>query len=113
MADKEIEQRPLYSGKEDRATAEHLRSGESCLVTGYGNSMVPKLYSGETVIMDPVTEDTELKKGDIVLVKVKGHYYCHLISAIRGKSYQISNNHKHVNGWVSRSSIYGIMVSKV
>ena len=102
----------MYKGKEDKATADHLRQGETCIVVGYGNSMAPKLMSGEAVIMEPVNEDTVLEKGDIVLVKVNGKYYCHLISAIRKNSYQISNNHKHVNGWVSKSKIYGRMVSK-
>ncbi len=102
----------MYKGKEDKATADHLRQGETCIVVGYGNSMTPKLMSGEAVIMEPVNEDTVLEKGDIVLVKVNGKYYCHLISAIRKNSYQISNNHKHVNGWVSKSKIYGRMVSK-
>ena len=102
----------MYSGKENKITAEHLQAGETCCVTGYGNSMTPKLKSGETVIMEPVTEETVLNKGDIVLVKVNGRYYCHLISAIRGNSYQISNNHKHVNGWVSKNKIYGRMIGK-
>ena len=102
----------MYSGKEDKNTADHLLAGETCIVTGYGQSMTPKLESGESVIMEPVNEDTVLEKGDIVLAKVNGHYYCHLISAIRGKSYQISNNHKHVNGWVSKKKIYGRMTSK-
>ena len=102
----------MYKGKEDKATAEHLRSGESCIVVGYGNSMTPKLMSGEAVIMEPVNDDTILNKNDIVLVKVNGRYYCHLISAIKHNSYQISNNHKHVNGWVSKRNIYGRMVSK-
>ena len=103
----------MYKGKENRATAEHLQSGETCIVVGYGNSMTPKLLSGEAVIMEPVKEKTVLNKNDIVLVKVNGRYYCHLISAIRGNSYQISNNHKHVNGWVSKDKIYGRMISKV
>ena len=102
----------MFQGKEDKATAEHLKAGETCIVVGYGNSMTPKLMSGEAVIMEPVTEETVLYKNDIVLVKVKGHYYCHLISAIRNNSYQISNNHKHVNGWVSKKNIFGRMTSK-
>ena len=103
----------MYNGKENKETAEHLQNGETCIVTGYGNSMTPKLKSGESVIMEPVTKDTELNKGDIVLVKVNGHYYCHLISAIKNNSYQISNNHKHVNGWVSKNCIFGRMISKL
>lgn len=102
----------MFSGKENKETADRLASGETCIVIGYGNSMTPKLKSGEAVIMEPVTDETDLRKDDIVLVKVNGRYYCHLISAIRGRSYQISNNHKHVNGWVSRKNIFGRMVSK-
>lgn len=102
----------MFKGKEDSITTEHLQNGETCIVTGYGNSMTPKLKSGESVIMEPVTEETILKKGDIVLCKVNGNYYCHLISSIRGNSYQISNNHKHVNGWVSKNNIFGRMISK-
>ena len=102
----------MFKGKEDSITAEHLQNGETCIVTGYGNSMTPKLKSGESVIMEPVTEETILKKGDIVLCKVNGNYYCHLISSIRGNSYQISNNHKHVNGWISKNNIFGRMISK-
>ena len=102
----------MFKGKEDKITAEHLMSGETCIVVGYGNSMTPKLKSGEAVIMEPVKEDTILKKNDIVLCKVNGRYYCHLISAIKGNLYQISNNHKHVNGWVSKSNIFGRMIAK-
>lgn len=103
----------MFKGKEDKITAEHLQNGETCIVTGYGNSMTPKLKSGESVIMEPVTEETILKKGDIVLCKVNGNYYCHLISSIKGNSYQISNNHKHVNGWISKNNIFGRMTSKM
>lgn len=99
-----------YSGKEDHATVEHLLKGETCKVTGYGNSMTPILASGQSVIVEPVTEETELEKRDIVLCKVNGHHYLHLIHAIRnGKSYLIGNNHGHMNGWVSRSKIYGVV----
>ncbi|MBC8922627.1 phage repressor protein, partial [Escherichia coli] len=41
--------------------------------------------------------------------KVRGSFFTHKISKIRGKQYQISNNHKHVNGWITRNSIYGIV----
>lgn len=100
-----------YSGKEDATTLKHLQAGETCKVTGYGQSMTPRLKSGQSVIVEPVTDQTVLKKRDIVFVKVNGHIYLHLISAIKNnKQFQISNNHKHVNGWVSRSSIYGKVV---
>lgn len=103
----------MFEGKENKITADHLLNGETCIVTGYGNSMTPILKSGESVIVEPITESTVLKKNDIVLCKVKGHYYLHKISAIKGKSYQISNNHGHVNGTVGIGCIFGVMKSKI
>lgn len=59
----------------------------------------------------PVIKETRLKKNDIVFCKVKGKYYLHKISAIKnGVSYQISNNHGHVNGTIGRNNIYGVVV---
>ena len=102
-----------YSGFENRFSAEHLRNGETCKITGIGNSMTPILKSKQPVICEPVTEETELKKRDIVLAKVNGHYCLHLIHSIKtnkkGSSYLIGNNHGHMNGWISRNNIYGIV----
>lgn len=70
--------------------------------------MAPILKSGQPVICEPVTKNTELNKNDIVLCKVKGKYYLHKISSIKnGVRYQISNNHGHINGTISRNNIYG------
>lgn len=99
-----------YEGKENAITVEHLKNGETCKVVGFGQSMTPILKSGQPVICVPVTKETELKKNDIVFCKVKGKYYLHKISSIKnGVSYQISNNHGHVNGTISRSNIYGLV----
>lgn len=101
----------IFEGKENAITAEHLKKGETCKVIGYGQSMTPILKSGQPVIVEPVNEDTCLKKNDIVFCKVKGHYYLHKISAIKNQDcYQISNNHGHVNGTISRRNIYGKVV---
>lgn len=100
-----------YEGKENAITAEHLKHGEICKIIGFGQSMTPILKSGQPVICIPVTENTILKKNDIVFCKVKGNYYLHKISAIKnGVSYQISNNHGHINGTITRSNIYGKVV---
>ena len=100
-----------FEGKENAITAEHLRNGDTCKVVGFGQSITPILKSGQPVICKPVTEDTELKKNDIVLCKVKGNYYLHKISAIKNSvSYQISNNHGHVNGTITKSNIFGIVI---
>ena len=90
-----------FEGKENAITAEHLKNGEICKIVGYGQSMTPILKSGQPVICKPVTKDTLLKKND----------YLHKISAIKnGVSYQISNNHGHVNGTINKNNIFGIVV---
>ena len=100
-----------YEGKGNAITAEHLKNGETCKVIGFGQSMTPILKSGQPVICEPVSDKTELNKNDIVLCKVKGKYYLHKISSIKNEvSYQISNNHGHVNGTISRKNIYGKVV---
>lgn len=73
-----------------------------------GNSMLPIIKSRQPVTLEPVI-GKELKGKDIVFCKVRGNYYTHLISAIKGEQYQISNNHKHINGWVTKNAIYGIV----
>ena len=98
-----------FHGNESRMTAEHLKNGETCRVTGVGNSMIPILKSRQSVICIPVTDDVELKKKDIVLCKVNHHYYLHLIHAIKNDCYLIGNNHGHMNGWIGRKNIYGVV----
>ena len=99
-----------FEGKENSITAAKLREGKVCKVVGYGQSMTPKLKSGQAVICIPVTDDVELNKKDIVLCKVGRHYYLHLIHAIKNESYLIGNNHGHMNGTISRNNIFGKVV---
>lgn len=71
--------------------------------------MKGKVNSGDLVTVEPAHWHT-LKKGDIVLCKVNGRHYLHLIKAINNGNYQIGNNRGHINGWVGINSIYGKMV---
>lgn len=72
--------------------------------------MKGKIDSGQLCTVEPVDLDA-LQKGDIVLCKVRGNEYLHLIKAIRGKQFQIGNNRGGINGWVSGNSIFGKCVS--
>jgi len=100
-----------YSGLENRISAEHLKAGEVIKVTGKGQSMTPILKSGQPVICVPVTDKTLLDKRDIVLCKVNGHYYLHLIWSLKpGDRFLIGNNHNHPNGVISRKNIFGKVV---
>lgn len=69
--------------------------------------MKGKIASGQLVTVEPVAGH-KLQKGDIVLCKVNGTQYLHLIKAIQGERYQIGNNIGRINGWVSQNAIYGI-----
>jgi hypothetical protein len=42
---------------------------------------------------------------------LKGSEYLHLVKAIDGERFQIGNNRGRINGWISRSGIFGRCVS--
>lgn len=68
--------------------------------------MTGKIESGQLCTVEPVDTDG-VEVGDIVLFKVKGCEYIHLVKAIQGKRFQIGNNRGRINGWISGESIYG------
>ncbi|HAS47672.1 MAG TPA: hypothetical protein DCS93_44755 [Microscillaceae bacterium] len=84
-----------------------LQNGETVEFRPRGHSMKGKVESGQLVTVEPIG-DRELKKGDIVLCKVSGNQYLHLIKAIQGNRYQIGNNVGGINGWIGINAIYGI-----
>lgn len=77
-----------------------------------GSSMVPLIRSRQQVTVAPV-DPTKLEVGDIVLARVAGTVYLHLISSLdpTRNRVQISNNHERVNGWTSHDRVYGICVA--
>lgn len=86
-----------------------LKEGETVSFRPHGNSMVPRIHSGQLCTVEPVKLE-QVAKGDIVLCKVRGSQYLHLVSAIRDGQLQISNNKGHVNGWVGPDAVYGRLV---
>lgn len=94
---------------------EKLKCGENAIVKPHGNSMTGKIESGQTVELSPINiVDYTLMPKDIVLVKVKGNIYLHLIKAIKNENgktkFLIGNNKGGTNGWVSIGAIYGIAI---
>lgn len=85
---------------------EALRRGETVQVRPRGHSMRGRVNDGNLVTLEPCDTDT-LQADDIVLVKVKGRDYLHLIKAINGKRFQIGNNRGGINGWVGPNCVYG------
>ena len=83
-----------------------LQSGEVVQFRPRGNSMSPKIESGQLCTVEPV-DPTALRVGDIVLCRVGGSEYLHLVKAIQGPRFQIGNNRGRINGWVTARSIFG------
>lgn len=85
---------------------EKLAGGEAVSFRPRGNSMTGKIESGQLCTVEPV-DQTSLRVGDIVLCKVRGREYLHLVKAIQGERFQIGNNRGRINGWISAGAIFG------
>jgi hypothetical protein len=85
---------------------EKLRAGQTVSFRPRGNSMAGKIESGQLCTVAPVDAGT-IAVGDIVLCKVRGREYLHLVKAIQGQRFQIGNNRGRINGWVSANAIFG------
>lgn len=83
-----------------------LRDGHPVSFRPRGNSMSGKIAFGQLCTVEPV-DPSSLRVGDIVLCKVNGREYLHLIKAIQGPRFQIGNNRGRINGWISAASIFG------
>jgi hypothetical protein len=84
-----------------------LKAGEIVSFRPHGHSMKGKIESGQLCTVAPIQAYNELKVGDIVLCKVHGNEYIHLIKAIQGARFQIGNNRGGINGWVGSNCIFG------
>lgn len=92
---------------------EMLREGSNVQFRPQGKSMEPLIKSGQLVTMRPVRTLGDAQVGNMVLCKVGGSYYLHLVSALdENKRIQISNNQGHVNGWTTLNQVFGV-VTKV
>lgn len=94
------------------AVAARVAAGNTVDFRPRGGSMVPLVRSGDLVTVAPVVP-ARVETGDIVLVRVAGTTYLHLVSAVdhERQRVQISNNRGRVNGWTGHSRVYGICVS--
>jgi len=59
--------------------------------------------NGTVARVDPAT----LAVGDIVLCRVRGADYLHLVKAIQDGRFQIGNNRGRINGSIGAAGIFG------
>jgi phage repressor protein C with HTH and peptisase S24 domain len=88
---------------------ERLKRGERVSFRPRGNSMAPRIKSGDLCTVDPADHAT-LESGDIVLCRVRGAEYLHFVKAIQGERFQIGNNRGGINGWIGANGIFGKLV---
>src|SRR5260221_9920521 len=86
---------------------EALQAGRSVQIRPRGHSMRGKVNDGDLVTVEPCQPE-KLKPGDVVLVKVKGNVYLHLVKAVDSRRILIGNNRGGINGWVGPNAVYGI-----
>lgn len=88
--------------------AKKLQSGETIQFRPSGNSMVPRIKSRQLVTVEPA-EVSQIESGDVVLCKVKGNYYLHLVKKIGDDGrVLISNNKGRENGWTRQ--VFGKLI---
>ena len=95
---------------------EKLKNGQAAELTPHGNSMIPHIYSGEKIYIVPFTkefaEHQPIKKGDIVLAKVKGSVILHMVVGLdKHRGFLIANAKGRENGWTN--TIYGKFIRKI
>lgn len=87
------------------AYIQRLAAGETVTLHPRGNSMTPRIKSGQEVTVVPVASAVDV--GDVVLCRVRGRAYLHIVTAIEGARFQIGNNHGRINGWIVAAAIFG------
>ena len=86
---------------------ERLKAGETVKFRPRGPSMKGRVASGALVTVEPVSG--EVAVDEVVLCKVHGAQYLHIVKARQGDRYLIGNNVGGTNGWIGRSGIFGRM----
>jgi hypothetical protein len=87
---------------------EQLRNGQTVSFRPRGESMTPMIRSGQLCTVEPIKNKNVVLVGDIVLCKVNGSEYLHLVKACHAGSFQIGNNHGRVNGWTT--AVFGRLI---
>ena len=88
---------------------ERLKAGETVSFRPRGHSMQGRIESGQLCTVAPVDADA-VAVDDIVLCRVRGAEYLHIVKAIQGSRFQIGNNRGRINGWIGPNSIFGKLI---
>jgi hypothetical protein len=84
---------------------ERLKRGETVTFRPRGGSIAGRIESGPRCTVAPIADVATLRVDDIVLCRVHGAEYLHLIKTIDGGRFQIGNHKGDVNGRIGNGSI--------
>lgn len=89
-----------------------LKEGQTIKFRPRGNSMRGRIESGQLVTVEPVKAFEDLSTGDVVLCRVNGYQYLHLVKQLSPtlKKVLIGNNKGRLNGWTSFDKVYGKVI---
>lgn len=89
-----------------------LQAGETVQFRPRGSSMSGRIESGQLVVVEPIPSFYHLNDGDIVLCRVAGHQYLHIIKRtdLVQKRVLICNNRGRENGWTGFNNVYGRVI---
>lgn len=95
-----------------------LRAGKTVQFRPRGNSMSGRIEDRQLVTVEPVTDHMQVHPDDVVLCRVRGAEYLHLVIAKRYRrdergdsvAFQIGNNRGGINGWTPADKVYGRVV---
>lgn len=91
-----------------------LREGRTVSFRPSGHSMEPRIGHRQLVTVEPISSFYALKLDDVVLCRVAGHQYVHIVKQTDPANQRvlIANNRGRENGWTSFTNVYG-RVTKV
>lgn len=91
-----------------------LKKGETVKFRPRGTSMIGKIESGQLVTVEPLKIEevqTRVKNGSVVLCKVKGKSFLHLVFSVSSgfDKFLIGSTRGYTNGWTAAKNIFGIV----
>lgn len=86
-----------------------LRKGDTVQVRPRGHSMRPRIFDNDLVTIAPCDPAT-VEKEDVILVRLRGNWLLHKVTAVDGPRVQIGNNRGRINGWAGRAGILGRVI---
>ena len=113
----QVKQSLLDKTKDSRLSKTHILRSEIDNLKSRINKVKSEIANAQKEMANikvNIYHKKDLTKGDIVLCRVDGNDYLHLIKGIRNNKskyhiqYQIGNNRGGLNGWTGKDNIFGI-----